>query len=229
MVRGFGRFAVSGGGGQGAHDAEGHGVAGFQRALGFAEIIERCHRLAVDADDHVLLLDADFGGEGVFLDSGDGDAELGGGTFDFGGDFDLIAVTGEAFVILENFDAVLDEYGQVELLSATVDGDFDVRVDRGFGDDGDQFIAVLDALAVDGDDDVLGAEAGLFGGAFGDTGGLANFGLFVLVPGDADGAATIWMAGRAKPTRWWPLELPGFVAKTSKLGVLVDLSAGIHG
>ena len=189
--------------------------------MGFAQVIGRCDRLAVDAEDHVILLDADFGGEGVFLDSGDGDAELGGGTFGLGGDFDLVAVTGEAFVILENFDAVLDEYGHVELLAASVDG--------GFSNDGDQFIAVLDALAVDGDDDVLGAEAGLFGGAFGDTGGLANFGLFVLVPGDADGAATIWMAGRAKPTRWWPLELPGFVAKTSKLGVLVDLSAGIHG
>ena len=36
------------------------------------------------------------------------------------------------------------------------------------------------------------------------------------------------MAGMAMPTRWRPLVLPGF-AGTSKLGMLVNLSAGIHG
>ena len=62
----------------------------------------------------------------------------------------------------------------------------------------------------------------LFGGAFGGdggdenavgyTGGFEDFGLFVLVPSDTDGAATIWMAGMAKPKPWWPPELPGCLA-----------------
>ena len=80
-----------------------------------------------------------------------------------------------------------------------VDGDLDTVIDRGFGDDGDQFIAVLHVLAVDGDDDGPGAEASLFGGAFrrnesdenavGETGRFQHFRLLVLVPAYADGAA----------------------------------------
>ena len=146
--------------------------------------------MTIDLDDDDVGGKVDFVREGAGTDAGDGDAAL---DAELGGDGGGDGLLGDAELVLtdvpgvrtagrlgavaevgEELGAVRDADIECERLAATQDAETHGGTGLLVGDDADELITILDGLAIDGGNDVLGLDASLGRGAVGRDGGDQN-------------------------------------------------------